>query len=238
MSPNTGDNSDLKGIAAAINSRLEADARLTSAMAFGWLCGGAAIAFTLSGIGLAAALYGYSHLFSVQPAADQAAKALVAALQNTELKTTVSGTMSLSPDSELKLASGQSVKLDERAIVKLDPNSSVRVVGDLKVDFPHPSQEQLQLETKSKNDELPFTSYTIFKNVAFGSGRVVSGWKFDLADNRPKFQYCYYVENIAKGVSRNVTIALNGSPRPPSTAAKLSFNIEGAVTNCIWYAGL
>jgi hypothetical protein len=146
--------------------------------------------------------------------------------------------MSLSPDSELKLASGQSVKLDERAMLRLDPNSSIRVVGDLKVEFPHPSQEQLQMEAKSKNDELPFTSYTIFKTVAYGSGKVVSGWKFDLSDNRPKHQYCYYEQNIARGVSRSVTIALNGSPRSVPPSSKLAVNFDGAVANCIWYAGL
>jgi hypothetical protein len=99
---------------------------------------------------LASAFYGYGHMLSVRPAAEQTAKALVQALEHAKLTTTVSGTMSLSPDSELRLAPGQTVKLDEGATVKLDPTSSVRVVGDLKIDMPQPSKQQLQLDATTE----------------------------------------------------------------------------------------
>ena len=170
----------------AINSRLAAEARVAKAIAFGWLCGGTAIALCLTGFGFAAAFYGYSFMLSVKPAAEQTAKALVEAFERTELKTRVSGVMSLSPSAELRLAGGQTVKLDEGATLRLDPNASVRVAGDFKM--PQPSKQQLQVDATSQNNELPFTSYTIFKSVSYGSGEVVSAWSYDLSDTmRPKY---------------------------------------------------
>src|SRR5215470_1477037 len=133
------------GLAAVINSRLAAEARIAKAVAFGWLCGGTAIALCLTGLGVAAPFYGYSFMLSVKPAAEQIAKALVLAFEHADLKTTVSGVMSLSPNTELRLASGQTVRLEEGAMVRLDPNASVRVVGDIKI--PKPSEEQLQVNT-------------------------------------------------------------------------------------------
>lgn len=179
-------------------------------------------------------------MLSVKPAAEEVAKALVDAIQRSELKTTVTGTMSLAPDSEIVLAPGQIVRLNEGATVKLDPNSTIRVVGDLKIDIPQPSKQQLQLDTMSKSgEELPFTNYTIFTDVKFGTGEVVTGWNYDLSDTlRPKQQYCYYGESLDKGLSARYTLALNGTPQRPSPLAKLSFNFDGAIANFIWFSGL
>jgi hypothetical protein len=100
--PNSDENVDIEGLAAVINSRLSAEARLTKAIAFGWLCGGTAIVLCLTGLGIAAAFYGYSFMLSVRPAAEQTAKALVAAFERTKLTTIVSGVMSLSPSADLR----------------------------------------------------------------------------------------------------------------------------------------
>jgi len=178
-------------------------------------------------------------MISVKPASDEIAKALVTALQQTELRTNVSGNVSLSPDSKLRLADGQEVKLDQASsTVKLDPNSSIRVIGDLKVDVPQPSKEQLQQDTTSKSDELPITDYTIFRNAAYGSGEVVSGWSYDLSDTvRPKFQYCYYTVDIERGVSTRLPLAVNGSVLPPSNVLKSPFDSRAAAANCVWFSG-
>src|SRR5262245_51955353 len=113
----TDENINAGGLAAVINSRLAAEARVAKAIAFGWLCGGTSIALCLTGLGVAAAFYGYSFMLSVKPAAEQTAKALVEAFERAELKTKVSGVMSLSP-TELRLAGGRTIKLDEGATVK------------------------------------------------------------------------------------------------------------------------
>jgi hypothetical protein len=229
-------NIDLRGFAAIINSRLAVEAQIAKAMGFGWLCGGVAIASILTGLGVGAAFYGYAFMISVEPAGDQVAKALVEALQRSEIKTTVSGTMSLSPDSQLKLANGQTVKLEEGTIVKLDPNSSVHVVGDIKM--PQPSKYQLQADTTTGGDDLPFTNYMVFKTVKLGAGVVETGWLYELSDTtRPRLQNCYYRQAFDEGLAGKITIALNGAPQPLSPLVKLPFKFEEALADCIWFSG-
>jgi hypothetical protein len=236
MTTDADENIDLRGLAALINSRLATEARLAKAIGFSWLCGGAAIASVLAGLGIAAALYGHSFMLSVKPAGDQIAKALVDALQRSEMKTTVSGTMSLSADSELRLANGQVVKLEDGATVKLDPNSSVRVVGDLKM--PQPSKHQLQADATTGGDELPFTSYMVFRTVNFGAGVVETGWFYDLSDTtRPRFQNCYYRQAFDEGLAGKITIAVDGSPQRLSPLVKLPFKFDDALANCSWFSG-
>lgn len=87
-------------------------------------------------------------MISVRSAAEETAKALVDALQHAEL-TQISGSMSPAPDSQLRLAAGQIVRLNEGATVKIDQSSSVHVVGDLKVEVPQPSKDQLQQDATS-----------------------------------------------------------------------------------------
>jgi hypothetical protein len=239
MSYPSDDKIDVGGLAAVINSRLAADARIAKAIGFSWICGGAAIAACMAGLGLALAFLGYSYLNSVKPAAELTAKALVAAFESAQIKTKVSGNMSLAPDSELRLATGQAVRLSEGSIVKLDPDSSVRVVGNLKYDLPQPSKGQLQENARVGDDELPFTSYTVFKSTNYGAGQVVTGWAFELSDtSRPRFQYCYYGQNIGRGVGYKFTVARNGYARKPPATAKLPFEFDGAVANCIWFSGI
>jgi hypothetical protein len=237
MTTEIDENIDLRSFTAVINTRLATEARLAKAIGFGWLCGGGAIAFLLAGLGVALALWGYSYLMSVQEAGNQVAEALVDALQRSEIKTTISGTMSLAPGSELRLATGQSVRLEDGATVKLDPNSSVRVVGDLKM--PQPSQHQLQADAPTGNNELPFTSYTVFRTVNFGPGTVIeTAWLYDLSDTtRPRYQSCHYRQAFDEGLAGKIRIAVNGSPQRPSPLIRLPFKFEEALANCSWFSG-
>jgi hypothetical protein len=236
MSGENRENFDVAGIAAIINSRMAAEGRVAKAVGFGWLCGGVSIMLCLTSLGVAFALWGYSYTISIQPAADLAARALVEALERAELKATVTGTMSLASNSELRLAAGQVVKFADGTIVRLDPNSSVRVVGDIKV--PQPSTRQLQPNARS-GDQLPFTSYTIFRSVEYGQGRVETGWNYDLSDTtRPRSQYCSYIQSVAKGAQIKDVIAVNGLPRKPPVQVKASFDFDGALLNCIWFSGV
>jgi hypothetical protein len=227
---------DVRGLAAVINARIVADAWVTKAHAFAWLCGGAAIAVCLAALGAAAALYGYSCMISNKPAAEQAAKAIADALERAEWKTTVSGSMTLAPNTELRLAQGQAVNLADDTIVKLDPNSSVRIIGDLQM--PQPSKRQLQQEAMSRNDELPFTSYVIFRSVPLGSGVVETGWLYDLSDTlRPRTQYCHYRQAFDEGLIGKISLAVDGSPKVFSPLMKLPFKPDEALANCIWFSG-
>jgi hypothetical protein len=229
---------DLEGLTATLNSRLGSQARLSTATAFAWLCGGAAIAIVLFGGGLAVAFVGYSHMISVEPAVENTAKAFAHALEHAPLRTIISGDVSLAPGSEIRLADGQTVKLQEGAVITLDPASSVKVVGDLKIDVPQPSKEQLQAGTTSQSNDVPITDYTIFHGESYGSGNVVSGWSYDLSDTiRPKFEYCYYTQNIERGLATKYLLAINGSVRQSTHLPNSSFDVAGAAANCVWFSG-
>jgi hypothetical protein len=238
MSSDHDPGDELRGFAAAVNSRLAAEARVARGMSFAWICAGAMISIALTGLGVAATFVGYSHLNNLTDAADFISRSMVDALQKAELKSVVTGKMALDPASEIKLASNQIIRLSEGTNVKLDPDSSVRIIGNMKVDVPQPSKQQLQLDTTNQSEQLPFTEYTVFRDVDYQKGHVVTGWNYDLTDQiRPRSQICYYEEGHAQGVSARYTLAVNNYPRRPSTLTKVAFDFDGALTSCIWFSG-
>jgi hypothetical protein len=229
---------DVPGFAAIINSHLIAEARVAKAKSFAWVCAGATIAIALAGLGVCIAFIGYSQLDNLTPAANLISRSIADALQRTELTSVVSGTMSLNPSSEIKLAAGQIVRLGEGAPVRLDPNSSVRIIGNMRLDIPQPSKQQLQIDATSQSEQLPFTEYTVFRDVNYVRGHVVTGWNYELTDPvRPKSQICYYEESPEHGVSARYTLSVNNYPQRPSALTKVSFDFEGALANCIWFSG-
>src|ERR1700761_2941873 len=129
---------ELDAFAAILNSRLAISARIARAKSFALQCAGWLIALVMTGIGVVIAFWEYSTTISPSSAADVLANAIADAFKRAEIRTIVSGTMKLSPDAELTLAKDQTVKLMEGSIVKLDPSSMVRVVGDLKINVPQP----------------------------------------------------------------------------------------------------
>jgi hypothetical protein len=229
---------DFSGFSSTLNARISAEARINQAKAFGINCAGIGACLALWGLGAALSFYGYSKNLSPSRSAEIAATAISDAFAKAQVKAIVAGTMSLAPGSELQLAEGQSVSLDERSTVKLDPDSTVKVIGDFKVDIPQPSKQQLQLETTSTSKELPFTRYTVFRSTPFNAGSVTTGWNFELSDpTTPTFQRCYYEETFANNLSVTQTIAINGMHTPPSSLNKLTFDFNGAVSNCVWFSG-
>jgi hypothetical protein len=119
-----------------------ADARIASAVAFGWRCAGYAVALGLTATGLLLAFYGYSFMISAKPSADAMAKAIADSFQKAEIRTSVSGLLELKDNSEVTLAPGQFIQLSSSDTLKLDPASTVKVTGDLKVDIPQPSHRR------------------------------------------------------------------------------------------------
>jgi hypothetical protein len=114
MSKDHGSGDELRGFAAAINSRLAAEAGVARAMSFAWMCAGAMISIALTGLGVAAAFVGYSHLNSLTDAADLISRSVADALQKAELKSVVTGKMALDSTSGVKLAPDQRYRLRKR----------------------------------------------------------------------------------------------------------------------------
>lgn len=230
--------SDIGAFPAVLNARLAADARIAKTIAFCWFGVGFAGLSVLAGLGVVLALYGFSFVLSPVQSADLVAKSFVAAIAQSKMKTTVHGTMEIAPGTELSLAKDQIVSLAANATLKIDPDSSIRVVGDFKVDVPQPSKQQLQIDAVSSSKETPFTRYTVFKSARVGSGNVVTGWVFELADPlNPSSQYCYYSEMLANNVSVSQAVGKNGLPLRPSALNKLTFDFDTAYANCFWYSG-
>lgn len=228
---------DFAGFSSSLNARIGAEARVARAKAFGLNAAGLGLCTALWGVGIGFAFFGYSKTTSSEAAANKIASAVTEGISRAQVKTIVGGTMTLAPTAELRVADGQTISLDPSTTVRLDPDTTIKVVGDFKVDVPQPSKEQLQVDATSSSKELPSTRYTVFRFVRFGSGSVVTAWNFELTDTAtPNFQRCYYEETLSGGVSAIQNIAFNGLPKPPNALNKLSFDFDGAVANCIWFA--
>ncbi|WP_315736542.1 hypothetical protein [Bradyrhizobium sp. SZCCHNR1093] len=228
---------DFAGFSSTITARIGAEARIVRAKTFGLNAAGLGLCAALWGVGIGFAFFGYSKTTSSDAAANRIASAVAEGISRAQVKTIVGGTMMLAPTAELRLAGGQTVGLDPATTVSLDPDSTVKMIGDFKLDVPQPSKEQLQVDTTSISKELPSTRYTVFRFVRFGSGSVVTAWNFELTDTAtPNFQRCYYEEILSSGVSAIQNIAFNGLPKPPNALNKMSFDFDGAVANCIWFA--
>ncbi|MET4374801.1 hypothetical protein ABIA99_007533 [Bradyrhizobium sp. LB12.1] len=228
---------DFGGFSSTLNARIGAEARIARAKAFALNAAGLGLCAALWGVGIGFAFFGYSKTTSSEAAANKIASAVTEGISRAQVKTIVGGTMTLAPTAELRIADGETVSLDPSTTVRLDPDTTIKVVGDFKVDVPQPSKEQLQVDATSTSKEFPSTRYTVFRFVRLGSGSVVTAWNFELTDTTtPNFQRCYYEETLSSGVSAIQDIAFNGQPKPPNALNKLSFDFDGAVANCTWFA--
>jgi hypothetical protein len=219
MIPNSPDN---RVLAASVNARIAADARMVSARAaMCWLAGFGIMA-ALIGSGIGAACYGYAYVHDPRTSVQKMAEAFASALQGTTFTAT----------GEVALKSGASVELDTTgATVKLDPAARM----DLP---PRPSPEQLGGGSSRTGSGAPvFTSYTVFKEAPFGRGAVVTGWRFISDDQRrPSKQYCYYNERIEHGLYVHMDFAEDGNLLP-DTDGHDKFDPLAAFEHCVWFPG-
>jgi hypothetical protein len=124
----------------------------------------------------------------------------------------------------------------DRATLKLDPNLKV-VAASPDGSVPKPSATQLGTDTAPASQAAVATAFTVFKNVAFGSGQVVTGWNFQSSDQaQPSHQYCYYSEQIDGTSKVTVDLGENGRPLPQ---AKARTNVDPALAyrSCVWFNG-
>lgn len=254
MSINVQPTPEHQALAAAVNARMAADGRIVNAKAFLLRLAGVGALIALTGLGIAVALFGYSFVKDERSSADKIADSLVRALDRTTLKTagevkvveggTVkldSATVTLDPQATVRMA--EPLKLDPATTVKLDPNARVRV-SNAPADQTRPTPAQLNPQPPSAQPDAAATkpvatNYTIFKNVEFGQGAVVTGWSFSSSEQpSPNYQYCYYVQG-AGGDDPNaqvkVDIARNGAMVPNLRPQR--FDIKSAAASCVWFDG-
>ena len=206
--PNTPEN---RVLASSVNARIKSDARLLNARAALYRLAGIGLVCALTGVGIGAAFYGYSYTNDPTFPTEKVANTVAAALSKVTLKT--------------------------EGTVKLDPDAKVEVGGAPRSEVPTPTAAQLGAGTSPDSKAPVLTNFTVFKNVPYGSGQVVTGWNFSSSEQKsPNHQYCYYSEQI-DGTSK-VTIDLGENGRSlPQAKARVNVDPTIAYSNCVWFKG-
>ncbi len=218
--PNTPDN---RALAAAVNKRIHAEGAMLAAQASVWRLGGVGVLLLLAGVGVGAACVGYSYVNDSRTSADKMAGAFAQALDHANL-----GRVRLD-------TSDNTIKLDPDALIHLDPNATVKVIGTVIADVPKPTERQLGAEMQPQSREKAVTNYTVFKTVAFRSASIATGWNFDSSEQDvPSSQFCQYYVNIGPDVRKVITIATNGQI-VTSALALSDIDAKGAMANCVWF---
>src|SRR4051812_24202957 len=171
------------------------------------------------------------------------ATAFADALDRTTLRT--SGEVKLDPTAQVVVRDGSvvgiepnaSVKLDANGtIVKLDSNAKINIVGTEPY-APRPTLDQLKPQAAPLSRTAVVTNYTVFKNVQYNEGRIVTGWNFSSnEENSPNSQYCYYYYTVESGISVKLDLATDGVLLPKTKPLK-GLQAEQAAANCVWFAG-
>lgn len=197
-------------LAQQVNGRLRADASYVAARAFLFRALGLGAFLCLTGAGIGAAAYGWATMNQFDTAADKIAKAMQAALSDVTLKT--KGEVTLT-DNTLKL-------------------EGLPKAGGA----PTPSKAQLGEQATPASKAQVNTTFTVFKQVPYLDGQIVTGWNFKDNSEQPYQQYCYFSRrsNETKGqVEIKIDLAMDGKTLPQPQ--KSDVNLEILARNCVWH---
>lgn len=201
-------------LAQHVNGRLRAEARMHFARAFLLRAIGAGAFSALAGIGIGAACYGYAYMNQFDSAAEKIASAMQTALADVTLKT--KGEVTLT-DNTLKLEGLPTQKANA---------------------VPTPTKAQLGADAAPASQAPVNTTFTVFKQVPYLDGQIVTGWNFKANEERPFQQYCYFSRrsNESKGqVEIKIDLAMDGKTLPQPQKSDVNLGI--LATNCVWHDG-
>lgn len=201
-------------LAQHVNGRLRAEARMHFARAFLLRAIGAGAFSALAGIGIGAACYGYAYMNQFDSAAEKIASAMQTALADVTLKT--KGEVTLT-DNTLKLEGLPAQKANA---------------------VPTPTKAQLGADAAPASQAPVNTTFTVFKQVPYLDGQIVTGWNFKANEERPFQQYCYFSRrsNESKGqVEIKIDLAMDGKTLPQPQKSDVNLGI--LATNCVWHDG-
>jgi len=103
---------------------------------------------------------------------------------------------------------------------------------------PTPTQTQLGQDAAPASKAPVNTTFTVFKQVPYLDGQIVSGWNFRANEEKPFQQYCYFSRrsNEPKGqVEIKIDLAMDGKVLPQP--AKSDVNLAILASNCVWFDG-
>lgn len=201
-------------LAQHVNGRLRAEARMHFARAFLLRAIGAGAFSALAGIGIGAACYGYAYMNQFDSAAEKIASAMQTALADVTLKT--KGEVTLT-DNTLKLEGLPAQKANA---------------------VPTPTKAQLGADAAPASQAPVNTTFTVFKQVPYLDGQIVTGWNFKDNSEQPYQQYCYFSRrsNETKGqVEIKIDLAMDGKTLPQPQKSDVNLGI--LATNCVWHDG-
>ena len=201
-------------LAQQVNGRLRAESRMVFARAFMLRAIGAGTFAALAGIGIGAAAYGWAYLNQFDSAAEKIAAAMQTALSDVTLKT--KGEVTLT-DNTLKIENLPAQKPDA---------------------VPTPTKAQLGTEAVPVSRAAVNTTFTVFKQVPYLDGQIVTGWNFRANEDKPYQQYCYFSRrtNETKGqVEIKIDVAMDGKILPQPQKSDVNLAILG--NNCVWHDG-
>jgi hypothetical protein len=192
------------------------------------------------GLGLGAAVglgfFGYSHVIQNSDNMNILSSTFSKALSEVRLRATAEGTVQLEPH-DIFLAKEQTISFDRNSNVLLDPGAKVLANGELSVQAPSISVPQGSAPKSSSRIPV-ITNFTVFKNVPFEKGSIVTGWEFLTSVQKyPTSQYCYYTESSE--ISGADAVIDVGNDRRPVTPGKRpqGIDISAAFNRCVWFDG-
>jgi hypothetical protein len=222
-------------LASALRYSVSADRFYISGRAGFWRLVGLGLVTCATGVAVGLGFYGYSHVTRNADSANIFASTFSKALAEVQLRAVAEGTVQLDP-SELSLAKDQTISLDPSSRVLLDPAAKVRADGEIQVQTPSVSPLENTTTTRRVARTPTIANFTVFKEVDFDKGQVVTGWKFlTSAQKSPTTQYCYYTEKLEASLLEPVVyIGLNEELDPPKQLPQ-GFDITAAFKKCVWF---
>jgi hypothetical protein len=224
-----------KGLATILQSRMFADEFYTASRVAFWRL----VGIGTCGLGLGAAIglafYGYAQVARNSTNLNSLSTAFAQALEQAKLTGVTEGNVQIQPH-EITLAKGQTITLDRKSRVFLEPNATVRAEGQIEIQAPTISIPQ---NTSRPSQTVPMiTNFTVFKRVPFNNGTVMTGWNFLTSSQKsPSDQYCYYTENAdSNGLNVVLDIAEDQKMTTPK-AIPQGFDMLAAFNRCVWFKG-
>ena len=209
-----------RDLAGAVNARVTADARMIAAKALLIRLGAVGLLGLMIGAGIALACLGYARIRDANGAAERLADVLTSALEKATM--------------HAQLDPNASVRLDPAATVGLDPEAKVHLAEDSPL--PRPTAAQLHPDATAPSKAAVRTNYTVFKNVKYGLGEVVTGYNFSPDGTVPERQYCYYASGAGEQPYVTTPVAANGRYAVPSHPQE-GLDPVKAAAECVWFDG-
>jgi hypothetical protein len=224
-------------LANDVHAKMRADSRYIQAQAgLRWLAGGGAVL-----LGVAACIWAYGTYTDPRTSAEKMAAAMAEALNRSTLKTT--GEVALKADPLQLDTAGAKVGIDTTGVrLALEPGRVTLDTTGAKVGISgegggfRPSTAQFGEGSQPVSRAQVTRSFTVFNNVSYRSGLVVTGWNYEPGTNTPKEQYCYFTQPTGDGTT-DVKVNLANDRRLITTPNRIGLNSREAAENCVWYNG-